>query len=409
MENVLFFDIPKLKPNYSLIVIGICQLLMTIYSLTKVYLPDLMLGFTIMACVFDFIGFCLIYFIIEIRRYSRNVKNKLRCILSDSVILGVLNISKGIVVERKLSRVASCIEISDMRWTYTIFLSEGRIYEFKCVVVKVLPDKIHLLLDLDTLKCNKNIRKPTLNAVKTGTKLDASVLKLLTNIALGLIYLILVLFVGYMKGIYGLMLLMAFVWGSMGVGVLFLKNGLIGDRLLRCFDFYFKIPLMLVLPYVVSLFVSCGVPFAILIGLRSFTQSSISYANMIFCSLIIGSFTVVYANNFFTRFILICIYGLGEPENEIYPATFRDRRIMYLRKILIDKSLVNMLVLLTYVVFLISDTMLFFQWHTHVFTTDINDAVKNSFIVYIAFKGFVAAKSNTHYSLKDIAHLIEYS
>lgn len=44
MENVLFFDIPKLKPNYSLIVIGICQLLMTIYSLTKVYLPDLMLG-----------------------------------------------------------------------------------------------------------------------------------------------------------------------------------------------------------------------------------------------------------------------------------------------------------------------------------------------------------------------------
>lgn len=53
--------------------------------------------------------------------------------------------------------------------------------------------------------------------------------------------------------------------------------------------------------------------------------------------------------------------------------------------------------------------MLFFQWHTHVFTTDINDAVKNSFIVYIAFKGFVAAKSNTHYSLKDIAHLIEYS
>lgn len=59
---------------------------------------------------------------------------------------------------------------------------------------------------------------------------------------------------------------------------------------------------------------------------------------------------------------------------------------MYLRKILIDKSLVNMLVLLTYVVFLISDTMLFFQWHTHVFTTDINDAVKNSFIVYIAFK-----------------------
>ena len=38
MENVLFFDIPKLKPNYSLIVIGICQLLMTIYSLTKVYL-----------------------------------------------------------------------------------------------------------------------------------------------------------------------------------------------------------------------------------------------------------------------------------------------------------------------------------------------------------------------------------
>lgn len=49
MENVLFFDIPKLKPNYSLIVIGICQLLMTIYSLTKVYLPDLMLGFTIMA------------------------------------------------------------------------------------------------------------------------------------------------------------------------------------------------------------------------------------------------------------------------------------------------------------------------------------------------------------------------
>lgn len=347
--------------------------------------------------------------IIEIRRYSRNVKNKLRCILSDSVILGVLNISKGIVVERKLSRVASCIEISDMRWNYTIFLSEGRIYEFKCVVVKVLPDKIHLLLDLDTLKCNKNIRKPTLNAVKTGTKLDASVLKLLTNIALGLIYLILVLFVGYMKGIYGLMLLMAFVWGSMGVGVLFLKNGLIGDRLLRCFDFYFKIPLMLVFPYVVSLFVSCGVPFAILIGLRSFTQSSISYANMIFCSLIIGSFTVVYANNFFTRFILICIYGLGEPENEIYPATFRDRRIMYLRKILIDKSLVNMLVLLTYVVFLISDTMLFFQWHTHVFTTDINDAVKNSFIVYIAFKGFVAAKSNTHYSLKDITHLIEYS
>ena len=166
---------------------------------------------------------------------------------------------------------------------------------------------------------------------------------------------------------------------------------------------------MLVFPYVVSLFVSCGVPFAILIGLRSFTQSSISYANMIFCSLIIGSFTVVYANNFFTRFILICIYGLGEPENEIHPATFRDRRIMYLRKILIDKSLVNMLVLLTYVVFLISDTMLFFQWHTHVFTTDINDAVKNSFIVYIAFKGFVAAKSNTHYSLKDIAHLIEYS
>lgn len=78
--------------------------------------------------------------------------------------------------------MASCIEISDMRWNYTIFLSEGRIYEFKCVVVKVLPDKIHLLLDLDTLKCNKNIRKPTLNAVKTGTKLDASVLKLLTNI-----------------------------------------------------------------------------------------------------------------------------------------------------------------------------------------------------------------------------------
>lgn len=86
--------------------------------------------------------------------------------------------------------------------------------------------------------------------------------------------------------------------GKYGSRCLISKNGLIGDRLLRCFDFYFKIPLMLVLPYVVSLFVSCGVPFAILIGLRSFTQSSISYANMIFCSLIIGSFTVVYANNF---------------------------------------------------------------------------------------------------------------
>ena len=139
-----FLTYPKLKPNYSLIVIGICQLLMTIYSLTKVYLPDLMLGFTIMACVFDFIGFCLIYFIIEIRRYSRKVKNKLRCILSDSVILGVLNISKGIVVERKLSRVASCIEISDMRWKNNIYLSEGRINEYKSDVVKVLTDKIHL-------------------------------------------------------------------------------------------------------------------------------------------------------------------------------------------------------------------------------------------------------------------------
>lgn len=212
-----------------------------------------------------------------------------------------------------------------------------------------------------------------------------------------------------MKGIYGLMLLMAFVWGCMGIGVLFLKNGLISDRLLRCFDFYFKLPLMLVLPYVVSLFVSCGVPFAILLVLKCFIQLSISYANMIFCSLIIGSFTIVYANKIFTRFILICIYGLGEPENEIYPATFRDRRIMYLRKILIDESLVNMLVLLTYVVFLISDTMLFFQRNTHIFTTDINDAVKISFVVYIAFKGFVAAKSNAHYSLKDIARVIEDS
>ena len=120
MEKDLFFDIPKLKPNYFLIVIGICQLLITIYLLTKVYLPDLMLGFTIMACVFDFIGFCLIYFIIEILRYSKSVKNKLSYILSDSVILGVLKISKGVVVKRKLSRVAPCIEISDMRWNYVI-------------------------------------------------------------------------------------------------------------------------------------------------------------------------------------------------------------------------------------------------------------------------------------------------
>lgn len=36
-----------------------------------------------------------------------------------------------------------------------------------------------------------------------------------------------------------------------------------------------------------------------------------------------------------------------------------------------------MMVLLIYVVFLISDTMLFFQWRTHIFTMDINDAVKN--------------------------------
>lgn len=409
MEKVLFFDIPKLKPNYFMIVIGICQLLMLIYSLTKVYLPDLMLGFTIMTCAIDFIGFCLIYFIIEIFRYSRKVKNKLSCILSDSVILGVLKISKGIVVKRKLSRVAPCLEISDMRWNYTIFLSEGSIYEFKCVVVKVLPNKIHLWLDLYTLKHNKLLRNSTQNAVKTGSKVDDSVLKLLANIALGLTYLIIVLLVSYMKGIYGLMILTAFVWGSMGIGVLFLKNGLISDRLLRYFDFYFKMPLMLVLPYVVSLFVSCGVPFAILFGLKSFTQLSISYANMIFGSLIIGSFAIVYANNFFTRFILICIYGLGEPENEIYPTTFRDRRIMYLRKILIDKSVVNMLVLLTYVVFLISDTILYFQWHTHIFTADINDAVKNSFIVYIAFNGFVAAKSNAHYSLKDVARIIEDS
>lgn len=84
MEKVLFFDIPKLKPNYFLIVIGICLLLIIIYSLTKVYLPDLMLEFTIMACLSDFIGFCLIYFIIEILRYSKNVKNKLSCILSDA-------------------------------------------------------------------------------------------------------------------------------------------------------------------------------------------------------------------------------------------------------------------------------------------------------------------------------------
>lgn len=407
MEKVLFFDIPKLKPNYFLIVIGICLLLIIIYSLTKVYLPDLMLEFTIMACLSDFIGFCLIYFIIEILRYSKNVKNKLSCILSDSEILRVLKLSEGIVSKRKLRRVATCIDISDMRWNYTIFLSEGNIYEFKCVVVKVLPNKIHLLLDLDTLKRNKTLRKPTLNAVKIGTKVDVSVLKLLTHIALGLTYLIMVVFVGYMKGIYGLMLLMTFIWGFMGIGVLFLKKGLISDRLLWCFDFYFKIPLMLVLPYVVSLFVSCGIPFAVLIGLTCFTQLPISYANMIFCSLIIGSFTIVYANKIFTRFILICIYGLGEPENEIYPATYRDRRIMYLRKILIDKSLVNMMVLLIYVVFLISDTMLFFQWRTHIFIMDINDAVKNSFIVYIAFKGFVAAKSNVHYSLRDIARVIE--
>ena len=90
MEKVLFFDIPKLKPNYFLIVIGICLLLIIIYSLTKVYLPDLMLEFTIMACLSDFIGFCLIYFIIEILRYSKNVKNKLSCILSDAEILRVL-------------------------------------------------------------------------------------------------------------------------------------------------------------------------------------------------------------------------------------------------------------------------------------------------------------------------------
>ena len=240
MEKVLFFDIPKLKPNYFLIVIGICLLLIIIYSLTKVYLPDLMLEFTIMACLSDFIGFCLIYFIIEILRYSKNVKNKLSCILSDSEILRVLKISDGIVSKRKLRRVAACIDISDMRWNYTIFLSEGNIYEFKCVVVKVLPNKIHLLLDLDTLKRNKTLRKPTLNAVKIGTKVDVSVLKLLTHIALGLTYLIMVVFVGYMKGIYGLMLLMTFIWGFMGIGVLFLKKGLISDRLLWCFDFYFK-------------------------------------------------------------------------------------------------------------------------------------------------------------------------
>lgn len=106
MEKDLFFDIPKLKPNYFLIVIGICQLLITIYLLTKVYLPDLMLGFTIMACVFDFIGFCLIYFIIEILRYSKSVKNKLSYILSDSVILGdTVIISK--LSQRKIEHLSN--------------------------------------------------------------------------------------------------------------------------------------------------------------------------------------------------------------------------------------------------------------------------------------------------------------
>ena len=280
---------------------------------------------------------------------------------------------------------------------------------FKCLVVKVYHDKIRLLLNLDTSINNKTLCKPTLNAIKIRTKIDSAVLKLLTFVTLGIVYLIMVFFVGYMKGIYGLMLLMAFVWGSMGVGVLFLKNGLINAKLLQCFYYCFKLPLMLVLPYVVSLFLSCGVPFVILIGLKCFIHLPISCANIIFVSLILGAFIVVYANKYFTRFILVSIYSLGEPENEIYPITFRDRRIMYLRKILINKSLVNMLVLLTYVVFLISDTMLFLQWHTHIFTTDINDAVKNSFIVYIAFKGFVVAKSNTYYSLKDIAHIIEHT
>ena len=74
MEKDLFFDIPKLKPNYFLIVIGICQLLITIYLLTKVYLPDLMLGFTIMACVFDFIGFCLIYFITKVSHIYKHTQ-----------------------------------------------------------------------------------------------------------------------------------------------------------------------------------------------------------------------------------------------------------------------------------------------------------------------------------------------
>lgn len=407
--KVVLFDIPKLRTNYFIIVIGICLFVITIYTLTVVSFTEFIYGYYILTCVFDFIGFVLIYYILEIHRYSKNVENRLNFIVPDSEIIKALNLSKGIVIKRELNRVAPCIEISDMRWNYTVSIANGNKYIFRCNVVRKKSNNIILLLCLEPYQKNNHIlSKPTLKPLNRCKKIDKDVLKLILMVALGIFYVSLVFYVGYVKGINGLILSFAIILGIMGMVVIFTKTRLVNDKLLRYFDTAFEIPMTIVLPYVLSLFTACGIPAVLLVGSKSLIHLSITYANITFISLIIGSFTVIYANKLFARFILAFIYDCGESENEIYPMTFRERRMICLYRILIDKSLVNMLVLLTYVIFLLFDTMSYLQWHNHIFAADINDAVKNSFIVYIAYNGFLIARSNSCYSFKDIAKIVKH-
>lgn len=123
--------------------------MITIYTLTVVSFTEFIYGYYILTCVFDFIGFVLIYYIRKIHRYSKNVENRLNFIVPDSEIIKALNLSKGIVIKRELNRVAPCIEISDMRWNYTVSIANGNKYIFRCNVVRKKSNNIILLLCLE--------------------------------------------------------------------------------------------------------------------------------------------------------------------------------------------------------------------------------------------------------------------
>jgi hypothetical protein len=145
--------------------------------------------------------------------------------------------------------------------------------------------------------------------------------------------------------------------------------------------------------------VSCFIPYTVLFGLSRAQISPLSSPTNMFIALSLGAIFATY----FPDKIRYTVFKSG-PLYDMYDHAYKMYMSQLVEKLL-DSSVINMLICLLYFIVLTVVSAHYLQCHAPLISSEFEYSLIHSFMVYIAFSGFMNAKQKMQLDIDEIFSL----